>query len=320
MSNKVKKENLETCKEFCNKIIKVCEDIENGEFTRNACENNGVDVRQFRYILSKTMDGEHYVDKDSKLPSNFLKTPQEKFLSDLFEEDNWFYVPDDFDEAIKITFSSLKDREREVLTKYYFEEMSMPDIGKYYGVCTQRIGQLIHKSLRKLRCPNRIAYFQDGVKYTCSSKGLSAREIGFIEQRERLLSILEKCRSNSEDLKISDLNLSCDLTNKLNLEGFSTFRDIFSNTNRFRDLGLTRDELNEFYFKIYNENKDSLECIPIEILGLSNRINNALLRGNIKTLNDLRNIGLDNLTRVRNIGKSTVIEIAVKLEKLGVKL
>lgn len=58
-------------------------------------------------------------------------------------------------EAVEETLSTLSDREQTVIRLYYFEEMSYAQIGEKYNVGKERMRQILHKALRKLRHPFR---------------------------------------------------------------------------------------------------------------------------------------------------------------------
>ena len=45
----------------------------------------------------------------------------------------------------------LTDQERTVLSLYYYEELTMKEIGQVMGVSEQRIGQINRKLIKKLR-------------------------------------------------------------------------------------------------------------------------------------------------------------------------
>ena len=53
--------------------------------------------------------------------------------------------------ALKAGLQTLSERERLVLSLYYFEEMNIREIGKILGVSEPRVSQLHSRSIRKLR-------------------------------------------------------------------------------------------------------------------------------------------------------------------------
>ncbi len=63
---------------------------------------------------------------------------------------------------------------------------------------------------------------------------------------------------------------------------------------------------------IYKPRKDKCEIKTLEDLNLSNHAYRTLLRNNITTLNELREIGLEGIQGLRSVGTSTYNEIQKK--------
>lgn len=56
--------------------------------------------------------------------------------------------------------NALTDRERDVIKMYYKDGKTYKEIAPAVGVCTERIGQIVHKAVRKLRDPSRFNNFK----------------------------------------------------------------------------------------------------------------------------------------------------------------
>ena len=54
----------------------------------------------------------------------------------------------------------LNEQERTVLSLYYYEDLTMREIGQVLGVSEQRVGQINQKLIRKLR--EKLAYYTKG--------------------------------------------------------------------------------------------------------------------------------------------------------------
>ena len=54
----------------------------------------------------------------------------------------------------------LNEQERTVLSLYYYEDLTMREIGQVLGVSEQRVGQINQKLIRKLR--EKRAYYTKG--------------------------------------------------------------------------------------------------------------------------------------------------------------
>ena len=55
---------------------------------------------------------------------------------------------------------TLNDQERTVLSLYYYEDLTMREIGQVLGVSEQRVGQINQKLIRKLR--EKLSYYTKG--------------------------------------------------------------------------------------------------------------------------------------------------------------
>jgi RNA polymerase sigma factor for flagellar operon FliA len=69
------------------------------------------------------------------------------------EEDNplFRYLKGEARERVLAAIDALPDRERLVILFYYFEEMTMREIGMVLGVVESRVSQIHHETLRRLR-------------------------------------------------------------------------------------------------------------------------------------------------------------------------
>ena len=328
---------LDKCKEFCEKIISICDSISNGSSTNNACKDINMDIKSFRKLLEMSnKDCDYKVSKVKDFSSDCLKTPNERFLSDLFEDKDWVYVPDDFEEAIKITFSSLVDREREVLTKYYFEDMSFFDIAKEYRVTTARIQQIVHQGMRMLRHPTRLKYFINGVEYSkrVSEVNLTEQEKAFIRDRKQALneiSVLKDKLTHYNDALYNDISTvvsDSNLVVKLKAKGYQTVKDLIDNLRKdIHDKTFSMEERKELlncldyiYHNLDGGSQEefNFDNIPIEYLDLSLRTFNAVRRAGFDTLGDLANLDYCDLLRIRNLGKKSLDELLLALDKYGV--
>lgn len=77
-------------------------------------------------------------------------------------------LPSDFEESVEYVLENLLDQcESYMLVLRYMRGMSNREIGEFYGLTTQRIRQIIDKSLRRLRHPSRYKYLAFG----CAQNG-----------------------------------------------------------------------------------------------------------------------------------------------------
>lgn len=75
------------------------------------------------------------------------------FLDDL----DWKF----FREGLKAVLSTLTLRENRVITARFFDELTLDQTGKIYGISRERVRQIEAKALRKLRQPTRSNYLRN---------------------------------------------------------------------------------------------------------------------------------------------------------------
>ena len=84
-------------------------------------------------------------------------------LDELLINDTWSKpLSDDQIDGLKYAIESLSDREKYCVKAYFLEEKSMKDIAYDCDVTKERIRQVIHRALRKLKSPSRFKYIRYG--------------------------------------------------------------------------------------------------------------------------------------------------------------
>ena len=66
---------------------------------------------------------------------------------------------------ISIALHSLTEKERLVIEMRFFEGYTLKKCSNLFGCCIERIRQIESNALRKLRRPDRIFLFMDGIDY-----------------------------------------------------------------------------------------------------------------------------------------------------------
>lgn len=323
MSNRVDTRILETCKDYCERLVKVCEAIEGGMYTRNACAKFNINVGRFRSLL-RISSSDSYTESDIEVPTDGLMTPQERFLKDLYGTDDFVYVPDDFDEIVDIVLPTLSERESKMIREYYFNEKTFDEIAKMFSISIERVRQLIIKGMRRLRHPSRSIYFKNGVSFYEERNKLYEMRQEYLSSRKKARDILyAEIDGIKSLLKINSDNTT--LTDKLSDAGCNTMADVVNNIGVIPNLELTDAEKRDLLTLLSGFCKD--EPIPslthkdsIDKLGLSDRVYNSLRRAGICTLGDLVKMKLTDLKKVRSLGKKSIDEISCTLEKVGYTL
>ena len=156
----------------------------------------------------------------------------DNLLCDIFMGEWEFPRPDDFDGSLEYVLHTLTERERRVLDFRYKDGLTFEEIGKRECVTRERIRQIHAKSLRKLRCPDRLNYLKYGVAGVIARKTENAREAA--------LASLQK-PDKPEDITLEELELSVRSYISLKRAGMNTLRDVsemtFDELCRVRGMG-----------------------------------------------------------------------------------
>jgi len=165
-------------------------------------------------------------------------------LSDITQEPVE-YTPNGILSLIRET---LTDRERSIIEKRYHDEMSLNNIGREYGLTTERIRQIQVKALRKMRNPARLLRYSS-VPYTKYEEEFERRKAAE-EQLNSVLSnsalptdvLKRESKTPTLELHIEHLCLSTRSYNCLWRKGIKTVKDLLTLENEWdlltiRNLG-----------------------------------------------------------------------------------
>lgn len=166
------------------------------------------------------------------------------------------------EKGLERALEMLTQREREYLLMYYRDEMSLDKIGNMFSRTRERVRQIIHKALRKLRHPTKAKMIRDGYDENETEKFFAKREKELAERQANLeakqtyLDNLDK-KLNGQmielgrdpeqfDIKrtkttLDDMQLSVRSYNCLSHAGIHTLQDILDYTGDFtniRNLGV----------------------------------------------------------------------------------
>lgn len=214
--------------------------------------------------------------KTNEYDCEIIATYPYNMLEDLFGEP-WTAELNPLQEnGLKKALSTLTDREKNFLFLYYNDELNLEAIGGRFGLTRERVRQIVHKALRKMRHPARARLIKEGYDEHSPEKFLAAREKDIF--------------ARIEDLEAKKKYVD-ELERKLN--------------GRMAELGRDPEQLDI-----------KRTSITLDDMGLSVRSYNCLLRAGIRTLQDIldypgdysriRNLGKKCLEEIRE----TVLRMA----------
>lgn len=186
--------------------------------------------------------------------------------------------------ALAMAMSNLTAREEKVLWLRFFDGMDYEAAGKVFGVTRERIRQVEHKALRKMKWRKNVRQLM--------SIGITAYWQQEVERTAQGIAGAYKAALDKEyDERVADweANRETELT--------EARPDTEAESDRIRRLKM-----------------------PIEEMDLSVRSYNCLKRGCMNTVEDITLRTYEQLMHVRNLGRKSLEEITQRLTELGFRL
>ncbi len=170
-------------------------------------------------------------------------------------------IPEDLEQSLAYVLAGLSEREQSVIRAYFSEEKTYAEIARCKNVTQERIRQILEKSMRKLRHPERIRFLIHGVKGVIHQTSVDSAQNAISTRLERALSSIseishrlsaitgkeeyselsETCEGFNVSIPLDELNLSVRGYNCLKRTGMKTVSDITKLTKnelmRVRNLG-----------------------------------------------------------------------------------
>lgn len=240
------------------------------------------EARMFRKLISNAKKIRNFKDVESTFvdkkmwPHNLLNAMY--ITVDRFPE-TYDEIADNFEERFN-SMQALTDRELRVIIASYKEYLTLEEIGKEFGISGNRVQQIRAKALRKLIAPKNRRIF---VETKEKMEVLNAEETKKIrEEIESKLTLEASLEIVAKEFCFEDTNELCEWLKK--------------HGGVIKGTTLTKES-------------------SIKELELHIRAYNCLLRGDIKTIGDLLERNVEDLQRIRNMGRKSVKEIIDALNK-----
>lgn len=333
MNNPLSETKIKSLKQLYNEVDEIKEvisDILDGKGEVTSCEKHGIDVSYFRRFCSmKSKDREEGATRRKDFIDDTLLSWQEAFLKDVYGE--YIAMTDDFEDFWASSLTRLTEREKECVKGYYKEGYNSKELSEKFGVCPQRIAQILHNGLRRIRTNEKARAYKVGYKNYDMSNSIK-RDKNFVERNynELLLDYHDFIERLKELPVINKLNLFDEsnsyytsIQTKLKHNGYSIDLQDISNLS-FKELvrlGLTDAEF--VYLNLLmgtDSNANISQCCSIDSMNLSVRTYNALSRAGYKYVSDLNNISVSQLFKLRNIGRRSITELINRCKELGINV
>lgn len=203
-----------------------------------------------------------------KIPEGYISIWPYNLLDDVFQEPVSFVMTDDRINGLYDALDMLSDREKEWTILSYRDGMANTEIARMYDRSSNRVMQVLHTAVRKLRHPARKRLIMDGVN---GSREIAEEREMISEQKRRLIQErkeLEELKKDAElaqmtplldpldaPLDIRDMNLSVRSFNCLWRADFKTMRQLLNRISAgelylVRNLGVK--SIKEILQKLYD--------------------------------------------------------------------
>ena len=202
-----------------------------------------------------------------KIPAGYISIWPYNLLDDVFQEPVSFVMTDDRIDGLYDALDMLTDREKEWTILSYRDGMANTEIARMYDRSSNRVMQVLHTAVRKLRHPARKRLIMDGAN---GSREIAEEREMISEQKRRLIQErkeLEELKKDAElaqmtplldpldaPLDIRDMNLSVRSFNCLWRANFKTMRMLLNcvtegNLLQIRNFGVkcTKELLQKLY-------------------------------------------------------------------------
>ena len=283
-------------------MISACKEIRDGAPETRTCAKYNVNVSNFRNLLFNKKLGFVY---DRALPP--MDPEDEEFISNFYFEGginfeeavykaivcdhNILDIPPDIDETIPYVLNNtLDERERDIIYYKYRDMLTLGEIADIYGLKgPERIRQILAKALRKCRHPSRFNIIRYGLDYYKQLEEFRKNRYNTI--RDVKYTELEKLKKDAQ--RENDLDALLKLKDSI---------DVYINDNYSEEIA------------IIDKNQS------IDVLELSVRSYNCLIRARVNTIEDLKKLRVNDLFKIRNCGPKCIKEILEKCREYNIIL
>ena len=269
-----------------------------------ACKRENINYLWFMRFVKQNIDAVTNLEKDRvTVTQKDWETWREDFLRDLTRKET--VVPADFDEVYAQIIMELDDVEREVLQLRYQEGLSLREIAEHKHLSSERIRQILAKTMCKLRHPRYRWQLCLGTGYNQALEKLHSAQAEYdraVASKELEVQDLlnEKIKELSKEAEGIRADTECVLVDTKKL------RENPGNTNLYEALAEKRRKT------------------TLEELGLSVRPYNALYRyfacnhleKNAESVASLHG----RLDLVRGIGRNSEKEIVAVMKQFGINM
>lgn len=214
--------------------------------------------------------------------------------------------------GLQEALSTLTERERDMLYKYYHDEMTLGQIGEEYHLCRDRIRQIIAKACRKLRHPRRFNLIKNGYDP-------AEHEPTVEEYADRVKKYIKELQQREAELQQYEMALQ-----QQNLELQALEQKIADKAKQLEavtNIGLTwsSQKTSQSATNVVQAFAHAYEML-IEEMDLSVRSYNCLKRAGLNTVGDVI-AHADKLLSIRNMGQKSKDEVVKEVyEYTGIRI
>lgn len=286
--NEERYKSLEMSLHYFSDLTAMTSEILRGVPIAEACRKHNVTMQSYRNILGREHLGWPTHTFSAKEFREMLSW-QERLWLDVMGETDPTLIPYDIDSTVNYILheTGLTKREIGILCVRYKEGLNLEDTAKIFGVTRERIRQIEHKALRKLRHPKRARLLKYG-----------------LEARKALDTLRETREKRVTSQYVKDIYKQ--VMDAVDENDINALKNIQSQISTY--LAVNRELTKQ----------EELENISLDELELSVRSYNCLKRRGIHNLYELSQLTPDDLMHTRNLGRRSYEEVVERAAKFGI--
>lgn len=298
------KERLLQRKEQMLTLCSVVDRIVNGESMYAVCEEKGLDYRVVNDFFRKRLRIFEELDTVAELPK--VEFWGDKLIKAVFNTE-LVYQERDFKVFYERVKARLSEREFQILDTYYKNNATLGDVGKEFGISTERVRQIIHKGIRKIKTRDNLYLLMFGSYYLELSEEEKEKE-----QKIRIANIEEHRQ------KINSYNQEYETIVRGFVEERSERSKLYE--SEYETLCKRNAKATALLKGAELEPLNLVKVVKLEDTHISCRLYNVLRRVGVKTLNELECKTEAEVSNFRNMGAKSLFELKSVMEENGLTL
>ena len=299
--------DIRAAEDFAKRLERACDGILNGETRTEALDRESISLSVFLTLIKGLKKASDDQDIDD------LRHPawQDDLMADV-TGDEYYYIPDDFEEALNDTMERvLDDEERDVIELLYPKRNTYTQTAEETGISENTVRSRRKSALKKLK--EHVNEFAAGKKFLTNLTIAKEKQ----EEHEQTLDWMDEAIEYLDDLgadedrKIEDQPVSPDALAFYRRNGLETLADVVEHT--LPELFTKVSDSEGQYLAAVRTGDFSIDSYLDESIGLDTKTANAFTAAGIHTVRDFLALPETEAFSIKGVGPKTVVYIYRKV-------